>query len=137
VKRISYIPKGVAVLVELGSSSETAGDDADGNLLVGTSTQIDVTAITGGTVYVLYNGEFVKTITGIIPANHCYLVTTASSSRKLTIVCDDTTAIDNGRLTMDNEAGEQWYDLQGWKIEKPNKAGLYIKNGKKTVIYNK
>ena len=53
---------------------------------------------------------------------------------------DETTGIvsmDNGKLIMDNEADAQWHDLQGRRIEKPTKAGLYILNGKKTVINNK
>jgi hypothetical protein len=34
----------------------------------------------------------------------------------------------------DEKAGDKWHDLQGRSIEKPTKAGLYIKNGKKVVI---
>jgi hypothetical protein len=34
----------------------------------------------------------------------------------------------------DEKAGDKWHDLQGRSIEKPIKAGLYIKNGKKVVI---
>ena len=45
--------------------------------------------------------------------------------------------MDNGKLIMDNEADAQWHDLQGRRIEKPTKTGLYILNGKKTVINNK
>ena len=32
---------------------------------------------------------------------------------------------------------EKWYDMQGRRINKPTKAGLYIKNGQKLVIKNK
>ena len=45
-------------------------------------------------------------------------------------------SIDNGQLTIDNEAGA-WYDLQGRKIangQKPKAKGLYIVNGRKVVI---
>ena len=35
------------------------------------------------------------------------------------------------------EVSDEWYDLQGRRIQKPTKAGLYILNGKKTVINNK
>ena len=52
---------------------------------------------------------------------------------------DETTgirSIDNGQLTIDNWAGA-WYDLQGRKIangQNPKAKGLYINNGRKTVI---
>ena len=43
-------------------------------------------------------------------------------------------SIDNGQLTMDNEAGA-WYDLSGRKLDgKPAQSGIYIKNGRKIVI---
>ena len=49
-----------------------------------------------------------------------------------------TTAINSASLN-DNEEmiNDNWYDLQGRRIAKPTKAGLYIKNGKKMVINNK
>ena len=33
-----------------------------------------------------------------------------------------------------DDAIEQWYDLQGRRIERPKKAGMYIHNGKKVII---
>ena len=43
-------------------------------------------------------------------------------------------SIDNGRWTMDNEAGA-WYDLSGRKLEgKPAQKGVYINNGRKVII---
>ena len=44
------------------------------------------------------------------------------------------TAIDNGKWIIDNEAGAQWYDLQGRKIAEPTRKGLYIRNGVKVVV---
>ena len=44
------------------------------------------------------------------------------------------TAIDNGKLIIDNWAGAQWYDLQGRKIAEPTRKGLYIRNGVKVVV---
>lgn len=50
---------------------------------------------------------------------------------------DETTGvglIDNGKLTIDNEAGA-WYSIQGVRHDgKPSRSGLYIFNGKKVVI---
>ena len=137
-QRISYVPKGVAVLIERGSSTETAIDQPIGNMLHGTTTQTDVTTITGGTVYVLYNGEFVRCTEGVIPAGRCYLlVPDGSNARRLTIGHhgDNTTGVQTYRTCSDMN-GEQWYDMQGRKIDKPTKAGLYILNGKKVVVRN-
>jgi hypothetical protein len=35
-------------------------------------------------------------------------------------------------LSSDN--GERWVDLQGRRISKPSKTGIYIRDGKKVVI---
>jgi hypothetical protein len=42
--------------------------------------------------------------------------------------------IDNEQLTIDNDV---WFDLQGKRIEKPTKDGLYIKNGRKVIVNTK
>lgn len=134
-KRISSIPSGVPVLVEKGTSTETATDVTTGNQLLGTSTDKDVSTITGGTIYVLYKDEFVKTTSGTIPAHRCYLVVSdgGNGARRLSIVHGDdgSTGIEN---LMQDESGDKWYDLLGHPIQKPTKAGLYINNGKKTVV---
>jgi uncharacterized repeat protein (TIGR02543 family) len=47
---------------------------------------------------------------------------------------DEVTSIDNSQFTIDNEA-DAWYTLDGRKLDgKPSKKGLYIHNGRKTVI---
>ena len=134
-KRISYIPKNVAVLVENGTSTEDAVDAATDNQLLGTADAKDVSTITGGAVYVLYKSEFVKTTTGTIPANRCYLVVSGGAgARSLSISHGEgnDTGIDN--LVFDENGTEKWYDLRGRRIEKPTKAGLYIRNGEKIVV---
>ena len=97
-------------------------------------------ATAGKELFVLYKDEFVKA-TGTIPQYKCYLEIPAAmaqnNSRSFSIGDGGTTGIvsmDNGKLIMDNEADAQWHDLQGRKIQKPSKAGLYIINGKKVVI---
>jgi hypothetical protein len=140
--RVSYIPKGVAVLVEKGTSSDEATENITNTDLLplkGTVEPLDVISITGGTVYVLYNGEFVKSTSGTIPGKRCYLLiesTLAAGTRAFGINhhmgangIDSALVYDN-----DEKAGDKWHDLQGRSIEKPIKAGLYIKNGKKVVI---
>ena len=137
-QRVSYIPKGVAVLVEKGQSSESPNDATPypSTLpLKGTQEGVDVTSITGGTVYVLYNGEFVKSTSGKIPAHRCYLLIPdqiASGTRSFGIDHGDgTTSL--REVKGEKWADGEWYTLQGQRIAKPAK-GLYILNGKKIVI---
>ena len=137
-QRVSYIPNGVAVLVEKGQSSESPNDATPypSTLpLKGTQEPVDVTSITGGTVYVLYNGEFVKSTSGTIPAHRCYLLIPdqiASGTRSFGIDHGDgTTAL--REVKGEKWADGEWYTLQGQRIAKPAK-GLYILNGKKVVI---
>lgn len=144
-QRISYIPKGVAVLTEKGQSSESANDAIPypSTLpLKGTLEPVDVTSITGGTVYVLYNGEFVKSTSGTIPSHRCYLLVAtnvASGTRSFSIDHGDgTTALREVRsegVKGEKLADGEWYTLQGRKFTtKPTKPGLYILNGKKIVV---
>ena len=144
-QRVSYIPKGVAVLVEKGQSSESPNDiiPYPSNLpLKGTLEPVDVTSITGGIVYVLYNGEFVKSTSGTIPSHRCYLLVAtnvASGTRSFSIDHGDgTTALREVRsegVKGEKLADGEWYTLQGRKFTtKPTKPGLYILNGKKIVV---
>ena len=130
VKRISFIPKGVPVLVELGTSTETAVDAADGNQLKYAIDPVDVT----GKEYVLYKNEFVKA-TGTITGKGYLEVTGGSAARRLSIAHGGSEVAGINDVTLDEDSeNEQWYDLQGRKIEKPTKTGIYIVNGKKKVI---
>ena len=43
----------------------------------------------------------------------------------------NTTTVD--QLLLDEETGDAVYDLQGRKVQTPQKKGIYIKNGKKIV----
>ena len=143
ITRVSEIPKGVAVYLERGTSSATTTDVTTGNMLHGTTDATNVTDITGGTVYVLYNGKFVKTTSGTIPAHRCYLLvsnTTASGTRSYYDIdgSDGTTALREVKsegVKGEKLADSAWHDLQGRKFTtKPTKAGLYILNGKKIVV---
>ena len=98
----------------------TAADMADADYFV----------LTGGQAFAKVRGA------GTISANKCWLQfdkQQTPGARQLTIVFDngETTAIDNGQLTIDNEAGAV-YDLQGRRVAKPAK-GVFIQNGKKVV----
>ena len=133
-KKVSYLKKGVALLLEKTAGSTIQKDPTesfDGNLLNYAVDPVDVS----GKEYVLYNNEFVKA-TGTIPATKCYLdVSGPAVARKLSIAHgdDDTVGINDVMLQNDNE-DERWYDLQGRRINKPQKAGLYILNGKKISV---
>ena len=130
VKEVSYIPAGTPVLLESAPGAQTtanANEVFTGNLLkYGTGAATDKS-------YVLYNNEFVKA-TGDLTGK-VYLDATGlpANARTLTISHDgDATAID--ALFTEEGDGEQWFDMQGRRINKPTKAGLYIRNGKKVVI---
>ena len=77
------------------------------------------------------------TYTGTIPANRAYLVVTGgpTTSRGFLGFGDDdgATAIDNGKLIIDNSDGTI-YDLSGRIVKGLPHKGIYVKNGKKVVI---
>lgn len=138
--RISYIPKGVAVLVEKGSSNENPVEEIPSEQpLKGTFEPLDVTSITGGTVYVLYNGMFVKSTSGTIPEKRCYLLidtNVAAGTRGFIIDHGEgSTALRSVAAEGTNGKSDAWYTLQGRRLSaKPTKSGLYLHNGKKVVI---
>ena len=138
--RISYIPKGVAVLVEKGSSNENPVEEIPSEQpLKGTFEPLDVTSITGGTVYVLYNGMFVKSTSGTIPEKRCYLLidtNVAAGTRGFIIDHGEgSTALRSVAAEGTHGKSDAWYTLQGRRLSaKPTKSGLYLHNGKKVVI---
>jgi len=74
---------------------------------------------------------------GVIAANRCWLQIgdqpAAARAMTRSIVGGGNTtginAVDSGELT-----GDSYYDLQGRKVEKPNRKGIYIHNGRKVVL---
>ena len=73
---------------------------------------------------------------GVIAANRCWLqigeqpAASRTRTRSITGGSDTTgiNAVDSGQLTDDN-----YYDLQGRKVAKPTRGGIYIHNGKKVI----
>jgi hypothetical protein len=137
---IDYIPQGVAVLLEKDGNAPAGGYVAEtytgaagnfsGNMLKYANAEVTVT----DDLYILYNNEFVKA-TGVIPIENCYLdLSSVNPSRGMYDIGNGTTAIKGITLS---EGKEAWYDLQGRRIERPTKPGLYIRNGKKVVVNNK
>ena len=105
-------------------------------------TTTDKPAEESSKLYVLYNGQFVKVTSGTkILANHCYLdlANTSSGTRSYYDIdgSDGTTSIREVRsegVKGEKLADGEWYTLQGQRVTKPTKPGLYILNGKKVVI---
>lgn len=109
------------------------GNTLTSNKLVGITSATEVAA---DTYYGLSGNKFVKVNAGTVPAGKALLpASEVSSARELKFVFEDETtgikSIDNGQLIMDNGAV---YDLQGRKVTKPVKGGLYIVNGKKVIM---
>ena len=152
VEQIDYLPANEGVLLHLeepalasdgfiAAKDNAAHSELPNNYLEGITAATLVSSLTadGSSIYVLYKDEFVKTTSGTIPANRCYLPIdmNVNVNARLTIsFADDdneTTSL-NEELRMKNEESvDAWYDMQGRKVAQPAK-GLYIVNGKKVVI---
>ena len=133
VRKVSYIQVGVPVLLASTPGTTNTADSNEtfaGNLLkYGTGAAQDKH-------YVLYNNEFVKA-TGDLTGK-VYLDATGLVANARTLTVDPNNSATGLDAISDDEAdGDQWFDVQGRKINKPTKAGLYIRNGQKVVIKNK
>ena len=141
VTKLNVLPGKTPVLLYKGTATSfvsvetytalTSGIDLSKNKLRYASAAVT----TSGQEYILFNDEYVKA-SGTIPAEKIYLDLgmAPSSSRGFTIdVSGDATGIRTAPALVERQA-EQWYDLQGRRIQKPTKAGLYIVNGKKMVV---
>lgn len=130
-----YLPHEVPVLLEKTGNvgtTITGYTGSTGNFSSNLLKYAEQTFSSTGKEYVLYMNEFVKA-TGNIPGSRCYLdLSSVNPSRGMYGIGDGTTSI--RELRMENEGRDEWYDLQGRRIEQPTKAGLYIKNGKKVIV---
>lgn len=143
ITQLDYLPKKVPVLIKkTGDLTGAKYTEYTGNPSTVSFENIILKYATDpigatGKQYVLFNNEFVKA-TGSIPAGRCYIELDSNSgnvhARSLSIGDGETTRIVSMDI-MENEAGAQWYDLQGRRIQKPAKSGLYIVKGK-LVMYN-
>lgn len=102
-------------------------------------TDITTRAESGYDLWILINGEFVRTKSGYLPAHKCYLKLKSSlfSSPSISLSRggdddDGTTAID-GSSKMVDVRNDKYYDLNGRRVLYPRK-GVYIMNGKKIII---
>ena len=152
ISEIGYIPANTAVLLQnvsnnnvwtnIAASAYTGATSTfENNKLIGTASAVDVSTITGGTVYILVNNMFRRSTSGSIPANRGYLVVATSSNApqlSISIGDENTTAISNTDFTDNTDKAGEWYSIDGVKLNgQPQKPGLYIKNGKKVFINKK
>lgn len=139
VTQINSIPRGVPVLLNNETTTTTENTTVTGNKLLHADKAIDTS--TGDAVYYgLYNG-MMKRIYGTIPEGKNYLMLSIAiapqNAPQLNIVIGNdgnTTGISQTE-SRESEV-ENVYDLQGRKIQKPSKNGMYIKNGRKVLINN-
>jgi hypothetical protein len=136
---LNYIPMGVPVLVEKIEGTATrpeANPETTDNMLKYASENASLDR-SAGTLYVLYNGMFVRATNNTVAAQNVYLqvpVSTPNSARTLSIKGGDgTTAIESVNRIESSDT-DRWYDMQGRRIERPTKTGIYLNNGKKVVI---
>lgn len=165
ISELEYIPEDVPVLLlsdaEADGFTASPKDENISEITDGTkNSNLLKVAPTGGVevkaaqIYTFYQGEFVLTKAGTLSAGKFYLYNpnyTATSSAEqqgegnapslsvLRFVVEESTGI----IEMSNEKGDMtngsaWYTLDGRKLNgKPTKAGLYIRNGRKTIIKRK
>ena len=140
VTQIKSIPRGEPVLLNDETTTTTTnvfGQDVQGNLLLHADEDVVVDEEQGD-YYGLYNGAFMH-VKGTIPAGKNYLmvsnaVVPGGNAPQLTIVIDgEATGVNDVRSKMEDVRGDI-YDLQGRKVQKPSKKGLYINNGHKVVV---
>ena len=94
--------------------------------------------VSTGEIYVLYKGEFVLNAEGTLPAGKVYLQKAGGSQAPAVLTID--WGVANGIEEIpfsepDMQRLDTWYTLEGIKLNgSPAKRGLYLKNGKKTIV---
>jgi hypothetical protein len=130
-------------------AATTSEPTAITNILTGSLTNTTVSSVTsgGGTVYTLGTGNehglvgFYQYTGTQLSAHKGYLLNTAAPSKNnrfiISIDENDDQATDISGVNTDTDAADHasYYNLQGIKVEKPTKGGIYIHNKKKIVIY--
>lgn len=146
VTQIKYVPKGIPVLLNQQNEPVASTDNINtsNNMLKHAADAINDVSTLNGTVFGLYNGKFMR-VTGAISAGKNYLyipnATAPTGAPQLTIEFendDNMTGISDAKCGNDNGQNDEWYTLNGQKLQQePAVKGLYIKNGKKVVVNNK
>lgn len=116
------------------TSMEINSTTKDGYTFTGTFTGLKHAQAVGKHILQSHNKWRVVEENGsvFIPPFRAYIEST-NGARMLTGCLDDeATGIDSLRL-QDADGTEQWYDLNGRRISKPTRKGIYIHNGKVTT----
>ena len=146
---VNVIPAGVPVLVfsknELKGgdfrTSATEGEPMRITSLLKVVTEIDGMKVELGEVYMLYNDVFYYTQAGKIPQGGIYLANSSpAANARPSYPLDnlgEKTAIMTLRTdgTISTTASQSWYSLDGRRLDTmPTRKGIYIHNGKITII---
>jgi hypothetical protein len=130
-----------------GTAIEPTGTDAQKGILSGSLINIDKSTATGGDVYTFGIGNN-SGVVGFYPyngtmlgAHKAYLLKTPemlSKNNEYVLSIDNssnqTDAISSTTLDPGTADNAPYYTLQGVRIAKPIKGGIYIHNNKKTII---
>ena len=139
VSPVSYIKAGVAVIIEKNKITEVSKTtDFSGNILI--YAENDVPATENTKLYVLYNNKYMKVTSGTkILSGHCYLDLSGVANARgfYEIGGDSEETTDIQKMASEKWTDDKWFDLQGRRLKKPTKAGLYLVNGKKIIVNNK
>ena len=87
--------------------------------------------------YYAFNGlDFVYVVNPVdIPVGKCFIgIQTGNLSARSITIRRSATAIGATLVNSEKVNSEEWFDLNGRKVNKPTKKGIYIQNGKKVVI---
>ena len=137
---LNYIPQGVPVLLKRNNASVNDYEISTGS---GTAPTVNLLktydsdkSVSNREGFILYNDEFVLVNEGTLPAGRLFLPANGSGrALTRTIVFDRDDIVDFGDSQENNDDSNQWYDIQGRKLErKPTKKGIYILDGRKVVI---
>lgn len=129
----SFTNKTIAITPE--SLSQAATDNSA--TMVGTLQRTTLRSSASETLYAYNNGEFVKissTADAYLPAFRAYISVPASTAAKLAIRLDDNTTTGISMGTVESNADAAIYTVDGMKVSKPTKKGVYVRNGKKYVV---
>jgi len=141
--QIDYMPQGVPVLLKRADTTVSSYEVTSGTGTAPTTNLLRVfnadRNVSNREGFILFNDEFVLVNEGVLPAGRVFLPAnnlqmSRGMTRSIVIDDDDATGIE-GNWSATDDADEQWFDLQGRRLEqKPTKKGIYILNGRKVVV---
>ena len=134
---IIYNGTGNKQSVKLKATTDEASDDNPGFIreFMGASTDVwfDENAMANNDFYLLSGGKAFAPVLGpgMLKAHQCCLIfSKQSGARTIQLVFEDATGI---MTVSGSPADAPLYDLNGRRVTKPAKKGIYIQNGRKVV----